>query len=462
MTTRQPATETRPVALTVAGSDSGGGAGIQADVKTMEAHAAFATSALTSVTAQHTRGVESVHVLPETEVLAQIDAVCGDFDVQAVKTGMLATEGIVQTVTDRLAGLDGPLVVDPVMVATSGDRLLDHAAERAYESLVAAATLVTPNADEAAVLTDIEPTDVASAREAGAELLAMGADAALVKGGHVPGDEVVDVLVTADDTTTFRHPRIADATTHGSGCTLSAAITARLAQGDDLEPAVASGIEYIQRAIRYATDVGAGDGAVNHFVDVRNDAAARETLAAVESVVATFVDHDIAVLVPEVGMNVVGALPTAETPEETVAVDGRITRTRYGVRPNGGVRFGASSHVARFLCAAREHVPDRRFAVNCRFGDDVDRALADLGWPIAEYDRADQPTPDEEGNTMGWAARHTFGGDAPTPYAVLDRGAPGKESMCKLVASDADTLTERTLALCETLSASRETGSEAA
>ncbi|WP_435344369.1 bifunctional hydroxymethylpyrimidine kinase/phosphomethylpyrimidine kinase [Haloarchaeobius sp. HRN-SO-5] len=450
---RRPAPDGRPVALTVAGSDSGGGAGVQADIQTMAAHGAFATSAITAVTAQHTRGVESTHVLPTGEVAAQIDAVVSDFDVGAIKTGMLGTAAVVETVHDRASAVDAPLVVDPVMVATSGDRLLDRTAEAAYEDLVSAATLVTPNVDEAAVLTGADPVDVESARVAAEELVELGADAALVTGGHLDqaADGVVDVLVTGDGATVVDHPSIVDAATHGSGCTLSAAIAARLAGGDDLVTAVEEGVAFTARAIRYYANVGTGPGAVNHVVDARNEAAARETLSAVESVVDDLVAADARALVPEVGTNVVGALPHAETVPETVGVDGRLVRRHDGVRPTGGVRFGASSHVARFLLSAREYDPALRFALNCRFDEDVEAAVATLDWPVAAYDRESEPDPAVEDNTMGWGARQAFGDATTRPVAVFDRGAVGKEPMCKLVAEDAATLSARALALLETV-----------
>jgi len=442
---RRPAPDGRPVALTVAGSDSGGGAGIQADLATMGAHGAWGTSAVTSVTAQHTRGVDSTHVLPPDEVAAQVDAVLDDFDVRAVKTGMLATAPVVEVVHERLATRDVPVVVDPVMVATSGDRLLDREAESAYEDLVADAALVTPNADEAAVLTGVEPTDVESARDAGADLVAMGADAALVTGGHLDTEGVVDVLVTEDDSVVFEHPRIADAATHGSGCTLSAAIAATLATGDDLVDAVESAVDFVARAIRYHADIGA-NGAVHHHVGVRNEAAARETIAGVEGVVDDLVGADASALIPEVGTNVVGALPYAESVQETVAVDGRLARVHDGVRATGGVRFGASSHVARFLLSAREYDPTLRFACNCRFDESIADAVDELGWPSATYDRAEEP---EDASTMHWAGRTTFGAAEETPVAVLDHGAHGKEPICKLVAPDAETLSGRVLALLD-------------
>ncbi|WP_247729640.1 bifunctional hydroxymethylpyrimidine kinase/phosphomethylpyrimidine kinase [Halovivax limisalsi] len=286
----EPTPTAPPVALTIAGSDSGGGAGIQADLSTFTAHDVFGASAITAVTAQHTRGVESSHVLSREAVAAQFDAVADDFAVGAAKTGMLATADIVELVAERASSVAFPLVVDPVMVATSGDRLLDRDAEAAYEALIAEATVVTPNADEATVLTDVEIADVADAVAAGRELLTLGVDAALVKGGHVPGETVTDVLVadpnavdpdagasgvdiSRDDgaiVATFEHERVDTDATHGSGCTFSAAIAARLARGEDLLEAVGDATDFVARAIEAHYDVGRGPGAVNPQADRRS------------------------------------------------------------------------------------------------------------------------------------------------------------------------------------------------
>jgi hydroxymethylpyrimidine/phosphomethylpyrimidine kinase len=442
------------VALTIAGSDSGGGAGIQADLKTMEAEGVFATSAITSTTAQHTRGVESTHVLPAEEVDAQIGAVRDDFDVGAVKTGMLATTPIVELVSEHAREWGVPFVVDPVMVATSGDRLLAAEAEAAYENLVAAATLVTPNADEAAVLTGIEVADEETMRAAGEALVETGAAAALVKGGHVDDagrdERVVDLLVTDETVRRFEGPRVDTDATHGSGCTLSSAIAAGLAREESLPDAVAAGVEFMRRAVRYPLDVGQGPGSVHHLVAVRDRAARHPTAEAVEDVVDRLVAGETArAIVPEVGLNVVGATPYAESVREVAAVEGRITRTLSGVRPNRGVRFGASSHVARFLLSAREF-HDYRFAANCRFDDGVEAALAALGWPVASFDRGAEPTADEEASTMGWGAQQAFAGTAGAetpPVAVVDDGDVGKEPMTRVLARDAETLGDQLLAL---------------
>ena len=454
---RRPAPVDRPVALTIAGSDSGGGAGIQADLKTMEAHGAFGTSVIAAVTAQNTRGVERFHVLPIEEIEAQYRAVTGDFDVGAVKTGMLATAAVVELVADLLADYGGPAIVDPVMVAASGDRLLDPAAEAAYEELIGRSTVVTPNADETEVLTGIEIDGTESAIEAGERLRDLGADAALVKGGHVPGDDVEDVLVGEGGAVErFTHPRVDTDATHGSGCALSSSIAARMAAGCDLVESVEAATAFMERAVRYSLDVGEGPGSVHHLVDLRERAAAPETMEAVESLVRAFVERDVSALVPEVGMNVAGATPYAEAIEETAAVEGRITRTRSGVAPNRGVRQAASSHVARFLLAAREFDPDLRFAANCRFDEEIEAALAALDGPVAEFDRSAEPAAvkEREGATMGWGARRAFEGSEAAPVAVVDRGEIGKEALVTLLAAEADALRERTFAVLAALESS--------
>ena len=264
---RAPEPTERPVVMTIAGSDSGGGAGIQADLKTIEATGGFGVSAVTAVTAQNTTGVESTHVLPTEEVGAQIEAIRSDFDVRALKTGMLATAPIVERVTAAVADLDVPAVVDPVTVAATGDRLLSEDAESAYEALIAESSLVTPNADEAAVLTGVDPEDEPSATRAGRRLREMGADAALIKGGHVPGRTVRDVLVTPDGVETIAGARIDTDATHGSGCALSAAIATRLAREEPTTEAVSRSVGFVRRAIEHHHDVGRGPGAVNHLVD---------------------------------------------------------------------------------------------------------------------------------------------------------------------------------------------------
>jgi hydroxymethylpyrimidine/phosphomethylpyrimidine kinase len=266
---------TPPRLLTIAGSDSGGGAGIQADLKTFAAHGAYGMSAVTALTAQNTRGVRAVHAAPPDFVAAQIDAVFEDLGVDAVKIGMLADAAIVRAVAARLRAWLGPgprprppVVLDPVMVAKSGDPLLaDDAVAAIVEELLPLATLVTPNLPELERLAGRQlgrEGEVGERIEA-ARALALGGPAVLAKGGHAAGDEVVDLLVDGEEVHRFVHPRIATTSDHGTGCTLSSAIAARLGGGEPLAEAVRGGIEYLQGALRAAYPLGGGRGPVDHL-----------------------------------------------------------------------------------------------------------------------------------------------------------------------------------------------------
>lgn len=256
------------IALTIAGSDSGGGAGIQADLKTFHQFGVFGTSVLVAITAQNTRGVRAVHPVPVEMVQAQMAALAEDLPPAGIKTGMLATRELVEAVAQGIQRHGFPnYVLDPVMVATSGDRLLDRDAERTIaERLVPLATVVTPNLDEARILTGLAVETPDQMEAAGRALVRLGARAALIKGGHLDGGEVVDVLVTAGEVHRFRHPRIATTSTHGTGCTLSAGIAAGLARGRPLAQAVAEALDFVHRAIQQAPGLGSGHGPLNHFV----------------------------------------------------------------------------------------------------------------------------------------------------------------------------------------------------
>jgi hydroxymethylpyrimidine/phosphomethylpyrimidine kinase len=259
------------VALTIAGSDSGGGAGLQADLRTFAAHGLHGCSAVTAVTAQNSVAVRRYVALEAAMVVAQIEAVAEDMPVAAAKTGMLANAEIVTAVADAVRRLDLPnLVVDPVMVAKSGDRLLEASAERAYrEHLLPAASLVTPNLPEAESLLGRPVRDVAAMREAARDLFALGPRVVVVKGGHLAG-EAVDVFFDGTRTEEIRAPRIDTKNTHGTGCTFSAAIASRLALGDAPLEAVRAAKAYLTEAIRRSYAVGAGHGPVDHLHPLRS------------------------------------------------------------------------------------------------------------------------------------------------------------------------------------------------
>ena len=256
------------IALTIAGSDSGGGAGIQADLKTFQQFGVFGTSAVVAVTAQNTLRVTGVHTVPPDTVRAQVEALASDLPPAAVKSGMLATGELVEVVAELLTRYRFPnYVCDPVMMATSGDRLLDRDAERSIQrSLLPLAAVVTPNIDEAAVLVARPVETIDHMEEAGRALCAMGAGAALVKGGHLADGDIVDVLVTAETVHRYAHPRLNTTSTHGTGCTLSAAVTAGLALGYDIPAAVERALGFVHRAMADAPGLGSGHGPLNHLV----------------------------------------------------------------------------------------------------------------------------------------------------------------------------------------------------
>jgi hydroxymethylpyrimidine/phosphomethylpyrimidine kinase len=254
-------------ALTIAGSDSGGGAGIQADLKTFAAHGVYGTTAITAITAQNTRGVIAWEPVSTALIVAQIDAVAGDIGVDAVKTGMLATEEIVTAVANAIGRLNLPhLVVDPVMVAKGGDRLLEPSAIAAIRvQLLPLAHVVTPNIPEAEVLTQMGITSVNDMREAARRILALGPRVVVVKGGHLSSSDSIDVVCTTDGCDELASPRIYTSHTHGTGCTFASAIAANIALGHDVFPAVERAKHYVDAAIRAAPRIGGGHGPLGHF-----------------------------------------------------------------------------------------------------------------------------------------------------------------------------------------------------
>lgn len=261
---------TIPVALTIAGSDSSGGAGIQADLKTFAALGVYGASVITALTAQNTSGVSGIHPVPADFVTAQLDAVFGDLDVRAVKIGMAAQLATIEAIAAALTRWSPRhVVLDPVMVATSGDRLLPTESIAALRSkLIPRASLITPNLPEAAALLE-EPVAAGEAaiESQGRRLMAMGCPAVLIKGGHGEGSESIDYLFTGNGVIALSAPRIATKNTHGTGCSLSSAIAAGLAKGEDLETAVRHAKAWVSAAIAAADrlGVGHGHGPIHHF-----------------------------------------------------------------------------------------------------------------------------------------------------------------------------------------------------
>ncbi len=265
--------KTYPVVLTIAGSDSGGGAGIQADIKTMSALGAFATSAITAITVQNTLGVKAIHTVPFDILEAQIDAVMSDFEVKAIKIGMINQPEVVSIIVNAILKYKPPhVVVDPVMIATSGDILIHNfAIEKMKNELFPLAEIITPNLNEAAILLGYMIHDIEEMRSAAKALASSGSKSVLIKGGHLSGEEMTDILWMADEQKiyTYSAKKTHTKNLHGTGCSLSSAIAASLAFGETIPQAVNLAKEYITKAIESGKDIeiGHGNGPVNHFFD---------------------------------------------------------------------------------------------------------------------------------------------------------------------------------------------------
>ena len=441
-----------PVALTIAGSDSGGGAGIQADLKTFSANGVYGMSAVTSVTAQNTLGVQAVHNLSPEVVAAQIDSVLTDIGAQAIKTGMLANVDILAAVADALQGYpEIPLVVDPVMIAKSGDALFEpEAVSTLIERLIPLATVITPNLDEARALTGIEASDVDGMRTVARRLFEMGPRSVVVKGGHLEGP-AVDVLFDGGNFEMFEAERIDTRSTHGTGCTFASAIAAGLAKGVTVAEAVGDAKTYLTGALRHAVPMGGGHGPVQHFHELYRDAERLSVLDQLASAARRLENAHAGDLVPEVQCNLGMGLSRASSADDVAAFPGRLIRLRRDVRSVAPPEFGASSHVARIILTAMRKDPDKRSVMNIRYDDSILGACRGLGLSVAAFDRHEEPLESKtrEGSTLEWGTARVIEEHGFVPDIVYDLGDEGKEPMIRVIASDPERVTDIALAVLE-------------
>ncbi len=444
-----------PVALTIAGSDSGGGAGIEADLKTFAALGVHGVVAITSVTAQNTYTVTAIHDLPPEMVVKQVEAVAEDIGVDAAKTGMLSNEGIIRAVARVVKKYGFPLVVDPVMIAKSGAPLLrPEAMDALIEEIIPLATLVTPNRFEAEKITGLRIKGLEDARKAAKKIVEdYGAKAAIVKGGHVleDSDESIDVMYYDGEFYVYRAPRIRDGCTHGTGCSFSAAIAAELAKGKELVEAVAVAKKFITMAIDYGIRIGKGHCPVNPMAWLEIPAEKYWALQDVKEAVEKLLSNAslVAPYAPEVGINIARSIKPfyARSVEDVAGVEGRIVRTRRGLVQVGPVEMGASSHMARAVLAAQEY-GDARAAVNIGFSEELVEAAKRLGFSAVEVKREEEPVEvrSAEGRSMQWIiARAVEENNGRIPDIVYDRGWWGREAMIRVFGGTAVEAVEKLL-----------------
>ncbi|MEM2924310.1 MAG: bifunctional hydroxymethylpyrimidine kinase/phosphomethylpyrimidine kinase [Methanocellales archaeon] len=443
-----------PRALTIAGSDSGGGAGIQADLKTFAALGVFGTSALTSITAQNTTGVRMIQDLSLEIIRAQIDAVFEDIGVDALKTGMLNSREIIETVVESIENRSVPIVVDPVMMAASGARLQrEDAVEVLLQKLFPIATIVTPNLHEAEIITNLRIKSIEDMEKAAKEIAKIGPRNVLIKGGHLASEMVVDVLYDGKEYTYFKAPRIKTKNLHGTGCTFSASITAYLARGCSVKEAVEFSKRFMEKAIKYSFNVGKGSGPVNPMANLYYEAAKQKAIEDVQDAVKIVEQSEaLAMLIPEVGMNIVSVPEYSIHGNEVVGVEGRLTSVLGRPRSRGFAKPGASKHVASAALEIYKRNPSYRAALNLKFSEEALAICREMGLLISSYDRGKEPEEIKckEGMSIIWgveqALLQTSGN---IPDVIYHRGDWGKEPMITLFGKNAKEVAKRAVEIAE-------------
>lgn len=424
-------------ALTIAGSDSGGGAGIEADLKTFSAFGVHGLVALTAVTAQNTVDVTAIHDIPPDIVYAQIKAVAEDIGVDAAKTGMLSNKDIVKTVARAVKEFSFPLVVDPVMIAKSGARLLsEDAIEALLKELLPLALVVTPNRFEAEHMLDIEIKSIEEAKIAAKEIHErFGPRGVIVKGGHISGDYAIDILFYDGKFYEFKSKRV-EGCTHGTGCSFSAAITANIALGRDLVEAVKIAKEFITTAIKMSYKMGKGHCPVNPNAWIEIPAERWNVYVTLNSAVKDFIDiieHSGQDLIPEVGTNFAYSLPKkyAKTPNDIIAIEGRLSRGVDKVVYSNKLSFGASRHLARALLKYMEFYPNIRSVLNIKYSEEIIKAAKRAGLIVSYYDRREEPEEIRaiEGATVPWGIETAIKRVEKAPDVIYHLGDWGKEPM---------------------------------
>ncbi len=417
--------------LTIAGVDSGGGAGVAADLKTFAALGVHGTCVITSVTAQNTKGVLDSFDIPVEFIKEQFDAIVSDIKIDYVKTGMLSSPDIVRAVASLVKKHKLQLVIDPVMAAEAGGKLLmDKAVAVLIEELLPLASVITPNIFEAERLSGLKIMDLKGAEKAARKIHELGAKAVIVTGGHLKGTDIL----FADDVFTHIEGELLNGGTHGSGCTHSAALTAELARGTPLIEAARSAKKFVEQAITAGEKIGGGAAPVNQLGQMLAESERYKVLKNVGEAVDMIETKMAAGLIPEVGCNIAMGISNASLVSDVAAVSGRIVRLKGSPHAVGCVAFGASSHIARIVLTAMHFDSSTRAAMNIRYSKEALAACEELGLRMASFSREDEP---EGVSTMEWGVAEAIKKAGRVPDIIYDKGDVGKEAMIRLLGKDA-------------------------
>ena len=422
--------------LTIAASDSGGGAGIQADIKTITLLGAYGMSALTALTAQNTRGVKGIQEIPPEFIELQIDTVLSDIGADAVKTGMLVNAQVVRTVARKIRQYDlTRVVIDPVMLAKSGDPLLNEEG-RAFlkKELIPLACLITPNLSEASVLCRRQVVDLDGMKEAAQVIKEMGARHVLIKGGHLKG-KATDILFDGKEFTEFSTEKIKTKNTHGTGCTLSAAIATFLGQGFTVYEAVEKAKRFVTESIRFGLNVGKGQGPANPYAAISSEMERANVVKDLKAALGRLASSRIGSLIPEVQSNLGYALASATSPDQVFSFPGRIIRCKDSIVTVADPEAGASQHISSVILTVMRSNPEFRSAMNIRFAPEIVTQCRRLGFTVKGFKREDEPkrTKAKEGASLSWGVAKVLNGMKKIPDIIYDYGDVGKEAMIRVI-----------------------------
>jgi hydroxymethylpyrimidine kinase / phosphomethylpyrimidine kinase / thiamine-phosphate diphosphorylase len=422
--------------LTIAGSDSGGGAGIQADLKAITLLGGYGMSVITALTAQNTTGVQAIHEIPASFVEAQIDSVLSDIGVDAIKTGMLMNGEIVEVVSKKIRqyGVQ-KVVVDPVMVSKSGAPLLRKDAQDALiKKLIPLAWVVTPNLMEASALTGLKVNSLEGMKKATYRIYKLGAKHVVVKGGHLKG-MAIDLLYDGKKFVEMERPRIETKNTHGTGCTFASAIATFLARGDTVLEAARKAKTFITMAIQFSLSLGKGYGPTNPSAYVLREMERYRVIQELRKAVNILKEEKIEGLIPEVSSNLGYAIPYAEGIEDVAAFPGRIVRFRDSVATFGDPEFGASKHIANIILTVMKFDPDYCSAMNIRYSEEKVMQLRRKGFLVGHFDRSLEPrkVKQKEGSTLEWGVGAVLEKMRRIPDFIYDQGDMGKEPMIRVL-----------------------------
>ncbi|SFM18890.1 bifunctional hydroxymethylpyrimidine kinase/phosphomethylpyrimidine kinase [Methanolobus profundi] len=442
-----------PVILTIAGSDSGGGAGIEADIKTISTLGLHPACAITSVTSQNTTGVLSAYDIPCEVIKNQADAVCKDMNIQWAKSGMLSSSAIISTVADIVKEYDLKLVVDPVMAAEAGgDLLRKDAISTLKEELLPISQVVTPNINEANILSGMQITNTEEAKQAAKVIARTGVRIVIITGGHLDATDII--YDSANNTYTMIPGTFVKGGTHGSGCTYSSALASYLAQGYSTDEAAKMAKGFVVDAIEGSLSIGKGVGPVNQLSHVLHSSEKYNVLHNMKEAVEILRERkEMSYLIPEVGCNIAMAVQDATQTSEVAAVTGRIVRVRDTAQVVGDIEFGASSHVARIILAAMKHEPGYRASVNIRYSEELVDICRELNFSIASFSREEEP---EDTHTMDWGTTDAIQRHGSVPDIIYDKGGVGKEPMIRVMGHNATEVANSAIKIAERYSAMKD------